>query len=174
MATAVVTYERGTTYITNISDSETCHAVTGSLMVGGLMFDTIERYKPKGVDFVHLVQRDYNGVMYWHASKGRVINPWNGYGPNAKQNNILVHRGVRPSHFEGCIGPGFLGKGGKDPTLPSAPDVMADGPICMELIWENCGGAPNSKAGWSATALKVTFRVANAFPDRATLKKYGA
>lgn len=121
-----------------------------------------------------MVKRDHDSVMYWHESKGRIINVWNGYGPNKQQNNILVHRGAQPSWFEGCIGPGFLGKGGKDPSAPSAPDVMADGPICMEVIWENCGGVAGAKPGWTANALKVTFRVANAFPERATLKKYGA
>lgn len=172
MATAVVIYERGTTYITNISDSKTCYAVTGSLTVGGLRFDTIERFAKTGEDFVHLVARDYDAVMYWLASKGRVLNPWNGYGPSEKQNNILVHRGERPSWFEGCIGPGRLGKGGKNPALPSAPDVLADSVLCMEQIWENCGGAPGAKPAWSNKALKVTFRVANAFPAPASLKPY--
>ena len=56
MATAVVTYERGTTYITNISGGKTYYAATGSLWVGGLRFDTIERYDPIGLDLVHLVK----------------------------------------------------------------------------------------------------------------------
>lgn len=166
MAIKVVSYTRGTTYVTNISGGKTAYGLVGTLWIGGLAFDTLERFALDGIDFVHLAAKDYSGaVMYWDSKRSRVLNPWNGYGPNSRQNNILVHTGTKPSHFAGCIGPGFLEKRGSSQELSYSPESM-------ELIWENAGGAPGSKPGWSKTALKVVFRVENAFPDRKTLKPH--
>ena len=167
MATTVVTYTRGTTYIKEIKDGKTLYGLLGDLVVGGLAFDSIERFNLHHGDFVHLKPQDYmSAVMYWHSKLGRVINPWNGTGPSDKQNNILVHAGgkygAKPHHFEGCIGPGFLEKKGKVCDLSLTRESM-------EVIWETCGGAPGSKPGWSKNALQVVFRVDNDFPDRATL-----
>jgi len=171
MATPVVTYTRGSTYIKNISDGKTCYALLGDIVVVGLAFDAIERFNLTGLDFVHLNPRDYMpAVMYWNEGQGRVINPWNGYGPTKKQNNILVHAGskygAKPSNFEGCIGPGSLETKGKAYELSLSPESM-------EVIWDNCGGTPGSKPGWNKDALQVCFRVANEFPDRKTLTKSG-
>ncbi len=147
MATPVVTYERGSHYIKNISGSKTCYGLVGELGVGGLLFQTLERFQLSGLDFVHLKPQDYTtAVMYWHPKLGRVINPWNGLGPNAQQNNILIHRGTKPSHFEGCIGPGFLETKGNAQELSLSPESL-------ELVWELCGGAPGDKPAWSKKAL---------------------
>jgi len=167
MATTVVTYTRGSTYIKNVSHGKTCHGLVGWMVVGGLTFQTIERFSKEGLDFVHLKPKDYmSAVMYWHSKLGRVINPWQGTGPNHQQNNILIHRGTKPSHFEGCIGPGFLDSKGSafELTLSKAS---------LELIWETCGGVPDSKPGLSKNPLRVVFRVTNAFPDRSTLMPKG-
>jgi len=165
MATTVVSYTRGSTYITNLHDGTVCYGLVGEMVVGGLTFDTIERFALKHLDFVHLAAQDYmSAVMYWHSKLGRVINPWNGTGPNSRQNNILIHRGTKPSHFEGCIGPGLLEKKGSANELIYAPEAL-------ELIWEMCGGVPDSKPKWSQNALQVVFRVTNEFPDRSTLTK---
>lgn len=160
MATTVVSYERGTTYVTNIADSDTCYALVGSLWVGGLAFDTLERFSlKKKPDFVHLSAKDHTtAVMYWHSKLGRVINPLNGTGTSKLYNNILVHAGSKPSHYKGCIGPGFLEKHGDSQRLSLAKESM-------ELIWEQCGGAPGVKPEWSRSALSILFRVENAFPD---------
>lgn len=165
MATPVITYSRGSSYIKNVSGDKTCYALVGELAVGGLLFETLERFTLTGMDYVHLRAQDYmSAIMYWHSKLGRVVNPWAGTGPTSKQNNILVHRGTKPSHFEGCIGPGFLEKKGDAYTLSLAPESL-------EVIWETCGGAKGSKPAWGKDALHVVFRVANDFPDRSTLSE---
>jgi hypothetical protein len=167
MATTVVSYTRGTTYISNISGGKTCYGLVGEMAVGGLLFETIERFSKEGLDFVHLKPQDYMlAIMYWHDRLGRVINPWAGNGPSKQQNNILIHRGTKPSHYEGCIGPGFLETKGSAFELTYAPESL-------EVIWETCGGAPGSKPGWSKNALQVVFRVTNEFPERSTLIPVG-
>lgn len=164
MATSAVIYERGTTYVTNISGGKTCYGLVGEIWIGGLCFETLERFSLKDkVDFIHLAKGDYAGaVMYWDTKRGRVLNPWNGAATSKQLNNILVHRGSRPSHFEGCIGPGFLESRGTARELSYSPEAM-------EVIWGTAGGAPGDRTGWTRTALKVHLTVKNAFPDRATL-----
>ena len=44
MATPVVTYTRGSTYISDISGGKTCYGLVGQLAAGGLLFDTLERF----------------------------------------------------------------------------------------------------------------------------------
>lgn len=159
----VVTYSRGAKYISDVSGGKTCYGLLGTLAVGGQSYDTVERFVLTGMDYVHLAAQDYpTAVMYWHAKLGRIINPWNGYGPNSKQNNILVHRGTHPSWFEGCLGPGKL-------TAAGGAFSIAGGEEAMEMVWTLCGGASGDKKGWTAKALKVAFRVTNAFPERSGL-----
>ena len=168
MATTVITYTRGSTYISEYHDGTYYYGLIGTLTVGGLKFDSLENFNlnRKTVDTVHLKAQDYiSAVMYWHTNlKCYVINPWNGTGPNDKQNNILVHSGSRPSDFAGCIGPGFLARAG-------TPNSLSLSRASLKLIWENCGGAPDNKPEWSKNALQVVFRVTNDFPDRKTVTK---
>ena len=42
----------------------------------------------------------------------------------------------------------------------------------MNFIWLQCGGKAGDTTGWSGKALKVIFRVSNAFPDKAGLTPY--
>jgi len=143
MVATVLAYTRGSTYIKNVSGGKACYGLVGELQVHGYLFETIERFSLDGLDFVHLKAQEYSGaVMYWHSTLGRVLNPWNGLGPNAQYNNILVHRGTKPSSFEGCIDPGFLEMRGSAQELTLSKESM-------EIIWEQCGGKPNAKPGWS-------------------------
>ena len=113
MATPVVTFRRGSTYISNISDRKTCYGLVGELAVGGLLFDTLERFVLKDLDFVHLTPRDYmKAVMYWHSRLGRAINPWNGTGPNDRSRPVK------------CVS--VRGGSRRDPLLPN--DVLARRP----------------------------------------------
>ncbi|WP_426956422.1 hypothetical protein [Muricoccus radiodurans] len=170
MATHVVSYQRDTSYVTNISKGATCYAVLGTMTVGGTTFRTFERFsmmadRPEN-DFPHLAPGDYTtAVMYWHGKLGRVINPYNGTGPSKRYNNVLVHAGSRPSHFEGCIGPGTLEGAGVTAKMTRGDQAMA-------FIWKSCGGNAADKKGWSIRALKVLLRVENAFPGKAGLTLY--
>lgn len=167
MATTVVTYTRGSTYLSELSNGTHYYGLIGTLTVGGLEFDSLENFdlNIKNIDTVHLKARDYtSAVMYWHTKLNcYVINPWNGTGIG-KQNNILVHSGATPSDFEGCIGPGFLAAAG-------TPNYLSYSKASLIVIWETCGGASGSKPVWSKNALQVVFRVTNDFPDRKTLTK---
>jgi hypothetical protein len=167
MARPVVTYERGSTYISHVSAGKTCCGLVGTLTVGGLAFDTIERFDMTSVpDFVHLPAGDFaRAVMYWHAAKKRIIHPWAGKGPTQKQENIFVHKGSLPAHFEGCIGVGFLSRAGNAFELQRAD-------IALEVIWETVGGVPGQKEGWNASSPHVVLRVTAPFPDRKTLKAH--
>src|SRR5262245_25359767 len=168
MATTVVTYTRGSTYISENSDGTSYYGLIGTLTVGGLEFDSLENFdlNIKNVDTVHLKPRDYmSAVMYWHTKlKCYVINPWNGTGPTHKQNNILVHSGSTPSDFAGCIGPGFL-------AVAGTPNSLSYSKASLQVIWETCGGAKGSKPESSKNGLQVVFRVSNDFPDRKTVTK---
>src|SRR5438552_2452791 len=112
MATPVVFYTRGTTYVSNVSKGQTYYALIGTLTAPGLEFDSLENFdlNINYVDTVHLKPRDYpSAIMYFHSRlKCYVINPWNGTGPGIQENEILVHSGSVPSDFEGCIGPGLM------------------------------------------------------------------
>lgn len=169
MARKLVTYERGTTYVSNIvSGSTPCYGLVGTLWIGGLAFDTLERFELdlKTKDYVHLPKGDYlRAVMYWHSGKKRVIHPWAGKAPSQKQENILIHAGTKPSHFEGCLGVGFLEKAG------SAQELRYD-KESLELIWEQAGGVPGKQEGWNASSPIVLFKVLNAFPDRKALRPH--
>jgi hypothetical protein len=164
MARPVVTYERGSTYVSHVSGGKTCCGLVGTLTVTGMAFDTIERFDKTSVpDFVHLPARDFpRAVMYWHPAKKRIIHPWAGEGPSQKQENIFVHRGSKPAHFEGCIGVGFLTRAG------NAFELQRD-ELALEIIWEAVGGRPDNKDGWDKHAPRLVFRVTAPFPDRTKL-----
>jgi hypothetical protein len=168
MAATVITYERGSATIENVADGKTCFGLVGTLSVGGFAFDTIERIGGGVTPFVNLKPKDYPmSTMYWHPSKGRVINPYKGPGASAQMNNILVHKGSVPSHFEGCIGPGFLESKGSKHHLSLSKESM-------EIIWEQCGGAPGVKpAGSVKPMLIVTFRVVGEMPKKSATTDYG-
>ncbi len=166
-APVVITYTRRATYISDVSGGKTCYGLLGTLVIAGRSYDTVERFALTGLDYVHLGAQSYakTAVMYWHAKLGRIINPWNGHGPNPKQNNILVHRGTHPSWFEGCIGPGkLMGTAGKY--------SISGGVEAMEAIWTTCGGKVGDRTGWTAKAITVDFTVTNPFPERSGLKPH--
>src|SRR5207253_10383463 len=48
MATTVVSYTRGSTYIKEIRNGKTLYGLLGDMVVGGLAFDTIERFSLTG------------------------------------------------------------------------------------------------------------------------------
>ena len=60
-----------------------------------------------------------------------------------------------PSHFEGCIGPGFLEAG-----------KLTYSEECMEIIWDQCGGKDRKKS------IIVTLRVEGEMPDIKNCRKY--
>lgn len=187
MNSTTVTYRRGTTYVKENKNQNAARALVGTLTVGGYELDALERYEATGLDYVHLPAGDYTrGFMYWWrpdepkragfndqpsfdaahkkwaTNPGkRVINPWAG----GRLNNILVHHGETPSWWEGCIGPGWLARGGERCTLTDSADAM-------EFIFTLCGGTWGEKNIWDARAPRVCFRVLNAFPDRGTLTAY--
>ena len=69
---------------------------------------------------------------------------------------ILVHRGMRPSDYEGCIGAGWI----EDKKTLSYADEA------MEYIYGLIGG------GKIATAPEVTFKVVGVMPDIKTITEY--
>ena len=104
MTTPIVTYERGTSYVTNVAGGATCYGLVGKMVCAGTTFATFERFSMRAndptQDFPHLDAGDYaTAVMYHHARLGRIINPYNGYGPSKRLNNVLVHAGTVPSHL---------------------------------------------------------------------------
>ncbi|WP_376098410.1 hypothetical protein ACE7GA_08580 [Roseomonas sp. CCTCC AB2023176] len=187
MSSTRVTYERGTTYVRENENQNSARALVGTMTVGGYAFDTLERYSPTGLDYVHLPAGDHTrAVMYWwrpgppdrkkfktdeeydaevkRRAKNpgkRVINPW----ASAPHQSILVHYGETPSWWEGCIGPGWLARAGQRCTLTESADAM-------EFIFTLCGGTWGEKNLWDANAPRVCLRVVNAFPDRARLTAY--
>ncbi|MBX3498237.1 MAG: hypothetical protein KF889_02240 [Alphaproteobacteria bacterium] len=171
-AATVIRYERGDEYVENlytaitkdkrtgkeIRTSKTAYGLVGTLWVGGYAFDTIERMH----GYVHMKPGDYPmSSMYDEAhtngTHGLVVNPWLGKTAQAdpQQRNILIHKGSMPSHFEGCIGPGFL-EGGKLTYSQQA----------MEIIWEQCGGKDRTKS------IIVTLRVSGQMPALESCRKY--
>lgn len=140
MAATVITYERGDTYVDNIYKAKeknkegkeievtkTAHGLVGTLWVGGYAFDTLERMD----GYVKLKPGRYEkSSMYVDKKRGKVVNPWLGALESDPQyRNILIHSGSVPSHFEGCIGVGFLEAGKLTYSNES-----------MEILWEQCGG----------------------------------
>lgn len=99
------------------------------------------------------------------ADKKRVIHPWAGKATNQKQENILVHHGSKPSHFDGCIGVGFLEKAGSALKLRYHSEAL-------EVIWQQAGGKPGVTEFWNAASPRISFRVAHAFPARGSLKPH--
>lgn len=168
---ATVTYERDLFYVENVKDSKKCYAVVGWLFTGGTWFQTLERFsmtaQGPSEDFPHLPAGEYGttAVMYWHSSKGRVLNPYNGTATTKRYNNILFHKGTYPSNFEGCIGPGTLSGAGLRSTLSGTQDAL-------EFIWTQCGGKAGEKPGWTSKALSVALRVLNDFPGASALSPY--
>lgn len=172
MAATVIRYERGDEYVENlytdvykdpktgkqIKTDRTAHGLVGTLWVGGYAFDTLERMD----GYVHMKPGDYPmSSMYDEAhtggTHGIVVNPW--LGKTAEKNgqlrNILIHKGTVPSHFEGCIGPGFL-----------EANKLTYSRESMEIIWEQCGGKDRKKS------IVVTLRVEGEMPDFKNCRKY--
>ncbi len=167
MARPVITYERGSTYISHVSKkSGTCCGLVGTLTIAGLTFDTLERFDMTPRDYVHLPAGDFaRAIMYWHSEKARIIHPWAGDAPSEKQENIFVHKGSLPADFEGCIGVGFLTRAGSAFALQRSESALED-------IWKLVGGVPKQKEGWNAKSPRVVLRVTAPFPDRKTLKPH--
>lgn len=169
-AATVIRYERGDEYVENIythvtkdkngtaiETKKTAHGLVGTLWVGGYAFDTIERMD----GYVHMKPGKYMmSTMYDEAETGGthgiVVNPWLRKAEgNAQMRNILVHKGSVPSHFEGCIGPGFL-----------EANKLTYSKESMEIIWDQCGGKDRKKS------IIVTFSVTGEMPDIKNCKKY--
>jgi hypothetical protein len=171
-AATVIVYKRGNQYFKNeytqkvkdpksgklVDTKTTAHGLVGELWVHGLCFDAIERMD----GYVCLDGgRDYpNSAMYWHTRLDcYVVNPWHQKkNKDGKHAQILIHQASKPSHLEGCIGPGFFE--GTSLTLSAAT---------MAVIWEQCGGAPGEK---SAKPLVVTLRVEGDMKPRSACTPY--
>ena len=170
-AATVIRYERGNEYVENVythvgkdkdgkefKTAKKAHGLVGTLWVGGYAFDTLERMD----GYVHMKPGDYAmSSMYDEdqtgGTHGIVVNPWLGKTSeaNAQLRNILVHKGAKPSDFEGCIGPGFLEN-----------DRLTYSKQAMEIIWEQCGGRDRSKS------IIVTLRVSGEMPALKDCRKY--
>jgi hypothetical protein len=194
MATPVITYERGDSYVTEAGKG--AHALVGTLYVGETpICDTFERmdgyiFMPPGV-YVR-------SSMMIDKKRGKVVNPSllsasggnleyagklkqtiakleadRAKAPSAKLDkelkdanlqlakmgqyaNILVHRGVNPSEYEGCVGAGWI----EANKLTYADEAM-------EYIYSLVGGGLTSQP-------EVTFEVVGAMPSLAGLKPYAA
>jgi len=172
MAATVIRYERGDEYVENvynavtkdpksgkeIKTAKTAHGLVGTLWVGGYAFDTLERMD----GYVHLKPGEYTmSSMYDEAetggTHGLVVNPWLGKTAegNKQLRNILIHKGSVPSHFEGCIGPGFL-----------EANQLTYSKESMEIIWDQCGGKDRKKS------IIVTLRVSGEMPALTSCRKY--
>lgn len=172
MAATVIRYERGDEYVENvynavtkdpksgkeIKTAKTAHGLVGTLWVGGYAFDTLERMD----GYVHLKPGEYTmSSMYDEAetggTHGLVVNPWLGKTAevNKQLRNILIHKGSVPSHFEGCIGPGFL-----------EANQLTYSKELMEIIWDQCGGKDRKKS------IIVTLRVSGEMPALTSCRKY--
>jgi hypothetical protein len=172
MAATVIRYERGDEYVENvyphvtkdpksgkeIKTDKTAHGLVGTLWVGGYAFDTLERMD----GYVCLKPGEYTmSSMYDEAhtggTHGIVVNPWLGKTAegNKQLRNILIHKGSVPSHFEGCIGPGFL-----------EANQLTYSRESMEIIWEQCGGRDRKKS------IIVTLRVEGEMPALSACRKY--
>ncbi|WP_431284829.1 hypothetical protein ACQW02_08465 [Humitalea sp. 24SJ18S-53] len=148
MASTVITYTRGNTYIENTPGAKTttatAHGLCGLITVGGHRIDAVERMD----GYVTMAGgKDYpNSTMYWNAHyDSYVINPWLGKAVEAtKRKNILFHPANYPSHLEGCIGPGLLENG----MLTSSKEML-------EFMWYLSGGKYNVKTGHVIMTLRV-------------------
>ncbi|MGE0422216.1 MAG: hypothetical protein AB7O88_08125 [Reyranellaceae bacterium] len=172
MAATMIRYERGDEYVENIytdvtkdpktgkqlKTDKTAHGLVGTLWVGGYAFDTLERMD----GYVHMDPGVYAmSSMYDEAhtggTHGLVVNPWLGKAAEGdkQRRNILIHRGSLPSHFEGCIGPGFL-----------EANRLTYSKEAMEILWDQCGGKDRKKS------IVVTLRVEGAMPALRNCRKY--
>lgn len=146
MAVTVLEYKRGDRYVKSTSGGKTAHGLVGELWVHGLCYDTIERMD----GYVALDGgRSYpHSTMYWHKRlRCYVVNPWHHKtNKNGVRAEILMHKASRPSHLQGCIGPGILV--GTKMTLSTAT---------MAVIWEQCGGTPGEKK--MKPPLRLTLKI---------------
>jgi hypothetical protein len=130
----VLTYTRESRVIKEFGS--TAEARSGWLSAGAFAFDTLERLN----GYVRLDPGTYRCRMETSKSHpGRhQIRPLN-HNKMTKGGTkaaILIHQGSRPSHFEGCIGIGFYDGSGNQ---------LTDSKICMELLFDQCGGFEEGK-----------------------------
>ncbi len=116
---------------TEVTRTVVAHGLIGTLWIGGLCFDTIERMD--GYVCQEGDKQYPNSSIYWMDKyDSYVINPWLGIEAEkkgTKTRNILYHPAARPQHLAGCIGVGFL----NGTALTESQGALA-------AIWEGCGG----------------------------------
>jgi len=158
-SSAVLTYKRGKTYVQNLYHKkdadkkpmfkdgkpvmEMAHGLVGELWVHGLQFETIERMD----GYMHMKggQTYHASKIYWHGKYGSyVVNPALGDQEKTK-GNILMHPATVASHLEGCVTIGFFNTKG----------VLEDSKYCLDVLWEQAGGAAGAKTGEIAVTLVV-------------------
>ncbi len=163
MADTVITYVRGSTYISNTPRKKgvatpKAHGLVGEILIGGHRIDAIERMD----GMVSMAgDCDYpNSTMYWkNKYESYVLNPWLGKEAERRRpgpGNILFHPAAVPSDLEGCIGVGLL----ENNKLSSSADLL-------EFMWTLSGGSYFVKTGQVVITLRVVGkmkRLANCTP----------